>query len=37
MAKGSKIGRSAETGRFAPVKVAKANPKTYIVETIKKK
>jgi len=34
---GSKIGRSAETGKFTTVKKAQQNPKTHIVETIKKK
>ncbi len=39
MAKSStfKIGRSAITGRFEPVKVAKADPTHSVVETIKKK
>lgn len=32
-----KIGRNAGTGKFVPVKVAKAKPKTHVVETIKKK
>jgi hypothetical protein len=36
MAKG-KRGRDAGNGRFIPVKVAKARPKTAIVETVKKK
>jgi hypothetical protein len=31
-----KIGQSAITGRFVPVKVAIAHPKTTIVRTIKK-
>lgn len=30
-----KIGRNAGDGRFTPVKEAKENPKTHIVETIK--
>jgi hypothetical protein len=32
-----KIGRSAITGRFMPVKVAKAQKETSVVETIKVK
>jgi hypothetical protein len=32
-----KIGRDAGTGKFIPVKEAKANPKGAVVETIKKK
>jgi len=41
MAKGkggstTKIGRSAITGRFTPIKTAKAKPSTHVVETIKK-
>ncbi len=35
MAKG-KRGRDAGNGRFIPVKVAKARPKTTVVETVKK-
>lgn len=31
-----RIGRNAETGKFVPVKVAQNNPKTTVVETIKK-
>lgn len=31
-----KIGRDAKTGEFIPVKVAKDNPRTTTVETIKK-
>lgn len=31
-----KIGRNAETGKFTPVKDAKAQPKTHVVETIKR-
>lgn len=31
-----KRGRDAGTGRFIPVKVAIARPKTAIVETVKK-
>ena len=30
-----KIGRSAEDGRFVPVKTAQQLPKTHVVETIK--
>ena len=30
-----KIGRNAGTGRFTPVKTAKNNKKTHVVETIK--
>lgn len=33
----TKIGRSAKTGQFVPVKVAKDKPSTHVVETIKKK
>ncbi len=36
MAKGVKIGRSAGTGRFVPVKVATTKPSTHVVETIRK-
>jgi len=32
----SKIGRNAGSGRFTTVKTAKSNPKTHVVETIKK-
>lgn len=35
MAKGKKIGRDAETGKFIPVKEAEKRPKTTTVETIK--
>lgn len=31
-----KIGRNASTGQFTPVKTAKQQPKTHVVETIKK-
>lgn len=31
-----KIGRSAKSGKFIPVKVAKSRPNTSVVETIKK-
>ena len=31
-----KIGRSARTGRFLPVEVARRRPDTTVVETIKK-
>lgn len=30
-----KIGRNAGTGRFTPVRVAQAKPKTHVVETVK--
>ena len=36
MPKGTKIGRSASTGRFIPVKVAIKRGSTAVVETIKK-
>ncbi|SMD10757.1 hypothetical protein SAMN05880593_12211 [Rhizobium sp. RU36D] len=36
MAKSTKIGRSAVTGRFTTVKTAKSKPRTHVVETIKK-
>ncbi len=36
MAKTTKIGRSAISGRFIPVKVAVNRPRTTIVQTIKK-
>jgi len=36
MAKATKIGRSAVTGRFTKVSTAKAKPRTHVVETIKK-
>jgi hypothetical protein len=37
MAKGTrKIGRDAGNGQFIPVKEAKQNPRTSVVETIKK-
>lgn len=32
----TKIGRNAETGQFTTVKTAQNNPKTHVVETIKK-
>lgn len=32
----AKRGRDAGTGRFIPVDTAKANPKTAIVESVKK-
>ena len=35
MASSHKIGRSAITGRYAPVKVAQTRPTTYVVETVK--
>jgi hypothetical protein len=34
--KGTKIGRDASSGQFIPVKVATANPKGSVVETIRK-
>lgn len=37
MAKTTKIGRSAVTGRFTKVSTAKAKPLTHIVQTMKKK
>lgn len=36
MAKGTKIGRDAGSGRFIPVPVAIRRPATAVVETIKK-
>jgi hypothetical protein len=36
MAKTTKIGRDAGTGKFMPVKEAGKHPKTSVVETIKK-
>ncbi|MFZ5426493.1 MAG: hypothetical protein ACOZEN_05940 [Thermodesulfobacteriota bacterium] len=36
MAKETKIGRDAESGRFIPVEEAKKDPKHSVVETIKK-
>lgn len=39
MAKGSKtfpIGRNANTGKLVPVAVAKAKPKTHVVERMPK-
>jgi len=36
MAKTMKIGRSAKTGRFIPVKVAIKRKATAVVETIKR-
>lgn len=35
MAKSIKIGRDAGSGKFIPVKVAKARPKTAVVETVR--
>lgn len=32
----AKIGRSAKTGKFMPVKQAEKHPNTSVVETIKK-
>lgn len=31
----SKIGRSAKTGQFVPVDVARSRPSTHVVETVK--
>ncbi|WP_256584062.1 hypothetical protein [Pseudomonas sp. SDI] len=31
-----KIGRDAETGRFTSVEKARQQPKTHIIETVKK-
>ena len=36
MAKSSKIGRSAVTGRFTSVKTARDKPKTHVVERVKR-
>ena len=36
MAKSVKIGRSAISGQFVPIKVAIARPSTTVIETIKK-
>lgn len=33
----TKIARSAKTGRFVSAKTAKRNPKSTVVETVKKK
>ena len=35
--KAVKIGRSAKTGRFIPVKEARCRPNTTVAETIRKK
>jgi hypothetical protein len=35
--KSQKIGRSAKTGRFMPVKEAQKHKSTSVVETLKKK
>jgi len=32
-----KVGRSAKTGKFVPVKYAESHPNTTVVETIKRK
>lgn len=32
----SKIGRSAKTGQFVPVKKAQQYPNTHVVETVKR-
>lgn len=37
MAKARKVGRSAITGRFVSLKVARSRPRTTVVETIKPK
>ena len=37
MAKTTKIGRDARTGKFIPVKEATKRPSTTVVETIKRK
>lgn len=34
--KGQKIGRDADNGRFTTVEKARQNPKTHVVETVKK-
>ena len=36
MSKPTKIGRTARTGQFIPVKVARSRPSTTTVETIKR-
>ena len=36
MPKGTKIGRSASTGRFIPVRVARARKNTATVEILRK-
>jgi hypothetical protein len=36
MAKSTKIGRNAGTGKFTTVKAAVNHPKTHVVETVKK-
>lgn len=33
----AKIGRSAITGKFVKVSTARANPKTTVVETVRRK
>ncbi len=33
---GQKIGRDADSGRFTTVEKARQNPKTHVVETVKK-
>lgn len=35
MARTSKRGRDAKTGKFIPIKVAKRRPSTTVIETIK--
>lgn len=37
MAKTTKIGRSAKSGRFIKVKTARKRPNTTVVETIKRR
>lgn len=32
----AKIGRSAKTGKFVPVKTAQKHPNTHVVETVKR-
>jgi hypothetical protein len=34
--KGQRIGRNAGDGRFTTVETARKNPKTHVVETVKK-
>jgi hypothetical protein len=36
MSKGTRIGRSAVTGKFTTVKTAENKPNTHVVETVKK-
>lgn len=37
MAKGTRIGRDAGSGKFIPVKTARQRPKTAVVETISRR